>query len=30
MVIQFVDNWEPSSATKTIIEQTSFDVEESA
>lgn len=30
MVIQFIDNWEPSTATKTIIEQTSFDVEESA
>lgn len=29
MVIQFIDNWEPSTATKTIIEQTSFDVEES-
>ena len=28
MVIQFVDNWEPSSATKTIIEQTSLDVRE--
>lgn len=30
MVIQFIDNWEPSTATKTIIEQTSLDVEESA
>lgn len=30
MVIQFVDNWEPSSATKTIIEQTSLDVRETA
>lgn len=30
MVIQFVDNWEPSSATKTIIEQTSLDVQETA
>lgn len=30
MVIQFVDNWEPSSATKTIIEQTSLDIRETA
>lgn len=30
MVIQFVDNWEPSTATKTIIEQTSLDVRETA
>lgn len=30
MVIQFVDNWEPSSATKTIIEQMSLDVDQSA
>ena len=30
MVIQFIDNWEPSTATKTIIEQTSLDLEESA
>lgn len=30
MVIQFIDNWEPSTATKTIIEQTELDVEESA
>ncbi|MDM7641058.1 BRO family protein [Leuconostoc citreum] len=30
MVIQFIDNWEPSSATKTIIEQTSLDVRETA
>lgn len=30
MVIQFVDNWEPSSATKTILEQTSLDVRETA
>ena len=30
MVIQFVDNWEPSSATKTIIEQTSLDFRETA
>lgn len=30
MVIQFVDNREPSSATKTIIEQTSLDVRETA
>lgn len=30
IVIQFVDNWEPSSATKTIIEQTSLDVRETA
>ena len=28
MVIQFIDNWEPSTATKTIIEQTQLDVEE--
>ncbi|WP_349517289.1 BRO family protein [Leuconostoc mesenteroides] len=30
MVIQFIDNWEPSTATKTIIEQTSPDVDETA
>lgn len=30
MVIQFVDNWEPSTATKTIIEQTALDVRETA
>lgn len=30
IVIQFIDNWEPSTATKTIIEQTELDVEESA
>lgn len=27
MVIQFIDNWQPSTATKTIIEQTELDVE---
>ncbi|WP_259346741.1 ORF6N domain-containing protein [Leuconostoc citreum] len=30
MVIKFIDNWEPSTATKTIIEQTELDVEKSA
>ena len=30
MVIQFVDNWEPSTATKTIFERTSLDVRETA
>ena len=30
MVIKFVYNWEPSSATKTIIEQTSLDIREKA
>lgn len=30
MVIQFIDNWEPSTATKTIIEQMSLDLDETA
>lgn len=30
MVIQFIDNWEPSTATKTIIEQMELDVDQPA
>ncbi|QQE97562.1 BRO family protein [Leuconostoc citreum] len=30
IVIQFIDNWEPSTATKTIIEQMELDVKETA
>lgn len=30
MVIQFIDNWEPSTATKAIIEQMSLDLDETA
>lgn len=30
MVIQFIDNWEPSTATAMLLEQTELDVEESA
>jgi len=30
MVIQFIDNWEPSTATAMLLEQTELDVEETA